>query len=303
MFFLTVDVNDLPPYSTEAILYVSTLAWFACWAWGPSRGRPFYLGAALVGLWLSVLQAVEQVFDAPFGIAAEVTTDIGDPDVFGTQQAAVDAPDPTTLGILSLLVGVGYLVVGRLLDRSGDHGAATPFTVATVPPLVTGVILLVEDLELAGTGVLTIVLGAALAFRGATVGRRFTTWVGCAAVALGAALFLGDLSDDPTVLGMLFVAAGIALVAAGHAVAAVLDEPDELAPGASVFVRPTRGPSGPETPPSAPGGGAQPPPGSRRAAQRPPPAPRGTRLPASCATHAPPELARAVACVARSSWT
>ncbi len=69
LFFLTVDVNDLPPYSTEAILYVSTLAWFACWAVGPGKGRPFYLGAALVGFFLSVLQVVEGVFDSPFGLS------------------------------------------------------------------------------------------------------------------------------------------------------------------------------------------------------------------------------------------
>ncbi len=269
MFFLTVDVDDLPPYSTEAILYVSTLAWFACWAVGPGKGRPFYLGAALVGFWLSVLQLVEQVFDAPFGIAEEVSADIGDTDVFdGAQQAAFDAPDPTTLGILSLLVGIGYLVIGRLLDKSGKHGTATPFAFTTPLALATGVVLLVEDLELAGTGLLTIVLGAALAFHGATVGRRFTTWVGCAAVALGAALFLGDMSDDPTVLGMLFIAAGIALVAGGYAVAAVLDEPDELEPGPSSFVRPERKVTAPAQPPAArPEAGrqptaGQPPPGS-----------------------------------------
>ncbi len=206
-------------------------------------------------------------------------------------QPTFDAPDPTTLGILSLLVGIGYLVIGRLLDRSDRHGTATPFTVVTLPALVTGVVLLFEDLELAGTGLLTIVLGAALAFHGATVGRRFTTWVGCGSIALGAALFLGDMSDDPTVLGMLFIAAGIALVAGGYAVAAVLDEPDELAPGASVFVRPERKVS----PPAAPSGWgpplAGPPPAGGttwgQPPQQPPPGPFGPP-PAAPPSFAPP---------------
>ena len=66
MFFLTFDQNGFPPYSTEGILYVSAGVWLASYFVGPSRGRPFFLGAGLIGLWLAVLQATENVFDAPF---------------------------------------------------------------------------------------------------------------------------------------------------------------------------------------------------------------------------------------------
>ena len=66
LFFLTVDTNELPPYSTEAILFVSTIAWLVTYAVGPGRGRPLFLGAGLIGLWASLLQLTEEVFDAPY---------------------------------------------------------------------------------------------------------------------------------------------------------------------------------------------------------------------------------------------
>ena len=58
--------------------------------------------------------------------------------------------------------------------------------------------------------------------------RRLTTWVGGAVTALGAAIFLADMTDDASIGGMLFLAGGIALVFVGHAIASAINEPDEM---------------------------------------------------------------------------
>ena len=135
-----------------------------------------------------------------------------------------------TIGLLSLALGVAFLLIGRGLDRRGHHGTATPFTFAAIPCLAVGVIGLADDLEAAGSGVLLALIGLGLAYNGATIWRRATTWIGGAAMALGLALFLGDMAgDSATTGGMLFIAGGIAMVFLGHLLASAIGEPDELA--------------------------------------------------------------------------
>lgn len=255
MFFLTWDRSGFPPYSTEGILIVSTLAWLGFYAVGPGRGRPFFLGAGLIGLWLTILQLSEQVFDAPFGFmtmmggSATARLDGGggyyEGDLGGSgfggsgfegspfggspfDRGSFQAPDITTLGLLSLGLGLVYLVACRGLDARGRHGIATPFAVATLPTLFAGTVFLADDLEQAGTGLLTLVIGAGLALHGAGGRRRATAWIGGALTALGLATFLADMTDDATIGGMLFMAGGIALVGAGHMIAMAFNEHDEM---------------------------------------------------------------------------
>lgn len=245
VFFVTFDQDGFPPYSTNGILIVSTVAWLGTYAVGPGRGRPLFLGAGLIGFWFTVLQVTENLFEAPFGIFglmgtsatrsfSETGTSISgdggsfDPGSTGLGGPSFEAPDPTTLGVLSLGLGLSYLLVCRWLDKEGHHGVATPFALATLPTLFAGTVFMADDLEQAGTGLLALLIGAGLAFHGATVGRRATAWVGGAATAIGAGVFLGDMTDDATIGGMLFMAAGIGLVGAGHAIAAALEEPDEM---------------------------------------------------------------------------
>jgi hypothetical protein len=225
LFFLTFDEGSLPPYSSDLILIGSTIVWVAAYAVGAGRGRPFFLGAGLLGAWASLLQVTEDAFDAPwnllsgwFAYAPEQAVSFGRPGV----------PDLTTMGVLSLLTGVAYLLLARRLDRRGQHGVATPFAVAALPILAAAILLLSNDLEQAGTGLLMVIIGLGLTVHGATTWRRATTWLGGGAVALGAAIFLGDMTDDGTIAGMLFLAAGIGIVAGGHALAAALREPDEM---------------------------------------------------------------------------
>lgn len=241
VFFLTFDQGGFPPYSTNGILIASTVAWLGAYAVGPGRGRPFFLGAGLLGFWLTILQLTEHVFEAPFGFLggfrSSSSTSFGDSTGAiggssfdsGTNGPSFHVPDPTTLGLISLGLGLAYLLACRRLDKRGHHGVATPFALATLPTLFAGTLFMADDLEQAGTGLLALVIGAALAWHGASVGRRVTAWLGGAATAIGAGVFLGDMTDDATVGGMLFMAAGIGLVAAGHGIALALGEPDEMA--------------------------------------------------------------------------
>lgn len=260
MFFVTFDMNSFPPYSTDAILIVSTVAWLAAYTVGPARGRPFFLSAGLIGFWFTLMQVIENVFEAPLGlfgmgmassesfstsggmIGGDGSFDSGSFDSGTFDSGSFDAPnpilpdgpsfdipDPTTLGLICLGLGVAYLLMSRWLDRGGHHGTATPFAVAALPTLFAGPIFLTDDLETAGTGLLLLLIGAALAYQGATAGRRATAWFGGAATAIGALVFISDMTEDATVGGMLLMAAGIALVAIGHVTALALSEPEEMA--------------------------------------------------------------------------
>ena len=236
MFFLTFHEGNLPPYSTEGILVVSTIAWLGAYVIGPARGRPFLLGAGLVGFWATILQLTEDLFDAPFNV---VTSFVGTSTDFTTSSdlsdgsfdsgPSFDPPDPTTIGILSLLLGVAFLLTARWLDTDRRHGVATPFTLVGIPALLVGVLSLADDLNPSGVGLLLLLIGCGLAYHGGSVGRRATTWIGGAFAAIGMAVFLTDMGgDDATVTGMLFLAGGISLVLAGHAVATTLGEADEM---------------------------------------------------------------------------
>jgi hypothetical protein len=276
LFFLTFDENGLPPYSTEGILIVSTVAWLGLYLVGPGRGRPLFLGAGLLGLWATVLQLTEELFDAPyllfglflgFGTVDSSFDDTGssfgdsgdfpvpiEPD-FGSgfgRDAPFHVPDLATIGILSLAFGLAYLLVSRRLDRRGLHGVATPFALATIPTLAIGTIAMTDDLEQVGTGLLMMGIGFGLAYHGATMGRRATTWIGGAATALGAAVLLADLADDGTLVGVLFLAAGVGLVVGGHALAQAIGEPDELEVMAPVVTARDHGGSPWAPPPDVP---------------------------------------------------
>ena len=265
MFFLTFDENSFPPYSTEGILIVSTVRVAGRLRRRPGRGRPFFLGAGLIGFWFTILQLTEKVFTAPFDLIGAFF--FGSSESFDSTGSQID---PTT----------GEIIVGGGdFDSGGDFGvaptsptrppsaccrsaSASPScssarwldkTAATAPPprspsppspaSFVGVVGLAPDLEAAGTGLLMVAIGLALAYHGATVWRRATTWIGGGVTALGLAIFLGDMAgDDATTGGMLFIAGGIGLVFAGHLIADAIDEPDEMLVtlGVAAVARPAR---------------------------------------------------------------
>lgn len=233
VFFVTFDADDVPPYSTESILYLSTMAWAAAYLVGPGRSRPFFLGAACIGLWLSVLQAIEEVFTFPFGVASFFLGVAVDDSVDGS--FAPDVPDPMTIGGISLAIGAAHLLLARWCDRHGYAGTATPLTVAALLALPIGVGFTADEFEAVGAGLLGVLVGFYVAAHGASVGRRATTWLGAAGVAWSLVAIVTDLVDDATPGGFVLMLLGAGVIAAAEALRRATNEPDELTAGPSPF--------------------------------------------------------------------
>ena len=231
--FLTA--SEAEPPSTEAILIVSTLAWAVTWALGPSRHRPFFLGAACVGAWLTLLELVEGAFSQPFTVSTFVSDDSGSFSPGPTEIPFETGPDWTTVGSISLVFGAVYLGAARILDRRGRAGAATPVAAASIAALVVGVVALAPDLEVIGTGLLLRLLGTVVSTLGALSGRRLSTWLGAAALAGGIGAIVGDVITGATAGGFVLALCGGVLLLVAYGVARGWDEPDELVPGPSRF--------------------------------------------------------------------
>jgi hypothetical protein len=290
-YFLTFDADGTPPWSAEAILALSALVWLVSYAMGPARGRPLLLGVGLVAVVLLAFQFIEEPFstgfettfvdESPFEQDEPLPGDEPFPgDGFISQG---DEPDPTTLGIISLVFGAAYLAAARLLDRRGFAGTATPLVVVSLAAIPAGIAFLGEDLEAAGAGAAAIVAGLVVAWLGARSGRRASTVIGAGGVALGIVLIIADAMEEssPTSIGIALLVAGGSVALGAQLLHMQTGESPQMAPGPSVFGRPGP-PAGMHTawqPPGRhrPGPWQQPVAGPPPQAQPPPPP--TTRLP------------------------
>ncbi|MCB0963845.1 MAG: hypothetical protein KDA98_11190, partial [Acidimicrobiales bacterium] len=200
------------------ILVLLAAVWLALYAFGPGRRYGAYLGGALLALWSIPmtwfsLSAVDDAFSAltglggfdPFG-----SSGLGDPLGSGLDDLA-STGDSTALklGITSLLFGCAYLAAAGWLDAAGDARRATPFFAVTPLVLLSALGYLQDDLGVWGTAVLGLGLGAASIWLGVRAGRRFTSWIGVAAVVGAVLSMVGDVFEDSA------VGAGIALAVIG----------------------------------------------------------------------------------------
>jgi hypothetical protein len=246
-YFLTFDADGAPPWSAEAILALSTVVWLVSYTMGPARGRPLLLGAGLVAIVLLAFQFLEEPFstgfettfvdESPFAPDEPFPGEEPFPgDEFTTQG---DEPDRTTLGIISLVFGVAYLVAARLLDQRGFAGTATPFVVVSLAAIPAGIAFLGEDLEAAGAGAAAIVAGLAVAWFGARSGRRASTVIGAGGVALGVVLIIADAMEDssPMSIGIALLVAGGSVALAAQLLHMQTGESPQMTPGPSVFGR------------------------------------------------------------------
>lgn len=241
--FTTFEAK-LPPFSPEAFLVLSTGGWLAAYLLGPGRGRPVFLGAALVGAWLSVVQLIEKPFDL-FGMGFLV---MGFADAEGFEDEAFGfggfhVPDLFVIGVLCLGIAVAYAAATRWCDSRGYRGIGTPFAVATIPALHLGLACLGDDLGATLTGLLFVAAGIALAHHGATLGRRATSWIGGLTVVSGVFVVVVDAVDSAATAGLLFMLIGLCTVWASQLVHTHTREPSDtqLTSG----VRPFRGPRRP----------------------------------------------------------
>jgi hypothetical protein len=331
MVFLTFDVDSSELVSLEAVLGGSALVWLIAYLVGPGAGRPVLLGVALAFGWLFAIQAVEDPFqsglepptlleegplpgvddpapleeddpfaDDPFAddeFDDEFGTDVGDD--FGSESSG--SGSATTVGIISVLFGAGYLVGARLLDRRGVPGPGVPLSFVGHVALPVGVVFLSEDLEAVGTGIAFIVIGALAIWSGALGSRRATTVIGAIEIFVGIILVIGEFMEDgsATSVGVTFFVVGTLIVLAAQLLHGQTGETPQLTPGPSQFpgspgprrsVTPYAGyPPGPYPPPGPYGPVGAPPtyPGPAPATAPPAPA-RPQPQPSPAAPQPPP---------------
>ncbi|MGH9210563.1 MAG: hypothetical protein ACRD2C_07745 [Acidimicrobiales bacterium] len=227
------------PFAIDAIVLLSVATWLITYTAVPiARGRSFYLAASTFLLWLYLLEKVEEdaaayILTLPFGsFFFPLFSTFGD--------EVIEPPDAGTIGGMSLVVGLGYYAAAVLLDRSDYRGVATPFSVAGFVATGLGIAHLGGDLEAAGTGVLLVIVSAAMAIYGATEGRRFTTWAWTGGVGLGVLLIAGDIFEETLAgFGVAAIVLGVGVILLAHVLTRRLGEPDEMTSGPSSF-RPQR---------------------------------------------------------------
>lgn len=262
-YFLTFDESDALPFSIEAILGLPALVWLVSYFVGPGRGRPLLLAAGLIFGWLFALQIVEDpanarsleppliedgTIGAPFEDEYGYDDEYNDFEAEETRYGSDGDPSWTTVGVISVVFGAGYLVATRLLDRRGHAGTATSFVVAGHIAVPVGLAYLADTLEVAGTGVAFVIAGGLIAWLGAVGGRRFTTIIGAVEMIFGLYLVVGDAMKESTATNIgvaLFVLGGV-IVGLAHLLHMITGETAQTVPGPSRFAgRPAPGSGGP----------------------------------------------------------
>jgi hypothetical protein len=238
LFFLTFDADGFPPFSVDAVLGVSSVAWLAAYLLGPGSGRVLFAGAALAGAWLFTLNLLEPIerltpfgFTPSYSSVSESVTMSSDGEIIGesSYDDPFSPPELTTIGGLSLAFGIAYAAAAFALSRRGYDGTATAFIAVGIAALFVGVQSLVPDLEQVGTGLLAVALGLGLAIIGSASNRRATAWIGAGGVGVGTIVLVQDAVNGQSTSSQsgTFLLAGLAVVFAGHLIGVALGEPAE----------------------------------------------------------------------------
>jgi len=289
--YLTYDKDSFDvPFSIEAVLGGAALLWLIAYVVGPGSGRPLLLGAALLFAWLFVIQVTEDPFTNGIGTPAVFQDDpfVSEEDTFSDDpfsdsdsdfesDFARDLADPTTIGIISVVFGAGFLVGARLLDRRKLYGVATPLVAVGHVALPAGIVFLSGDLEQIGTGLAFVLAGGLVIWSGALGARRATTIIGAVELIIGVGLALGKVMEDSsaTSFGSALFVIGTALVLGSQLLHHQTRETSPSTPGPSEFPGAARAPApvgGPYVPYGPYPGGPPP--------QGPPPPPQGPQPPA-----------------------
>ena len=235
----------------------------------------------------------------PDSIEADVEVDDSDDEV-GIDGSFSESIDPTQLlpnffgiraagtavGIVSLLLGAGYLAAAAVFDRRGLPATATPFQAAGIGIALVAISTLAGEFKDGGTGLLALALGGVLMWRGAESGRRLSAWLGVLVVLAGAGALVSAIGPDGTVEAFMLLLLGLGTVAAAYRLlpgdppdgdggSAALDGWTGAPPPADPFppVPPAAPTPAPPIPPFAPPGLAGPP--SGQPADPPPAWPAG----------------------------
>jgi len=232
--FLFLDINATLtngdfPINLDAVFLISIVVWLISYFGVPgAHGRALYLALAALAFpaYIGFKVAGEDTFRA---IASLFN---------GSDDASGGSSHVGTIAALGLVFGLVYYGIAWLLDRSGRHGVAIALLWPALATTASGLSAGSDDFGQVGTGVIMIVIGAAVACYAGRYGRRFTTWVGAGGAAAGVVLIVGklDLGSKYWLFGILLIVIGAAAALAGYAVSRGLGEqpdvPEDVTTGA-----------------------------------------------------------------------
>jgi hypothetical protein len=226
MEFATFDLSGGDPFNTDAIVWVSVIAYLASYLFvRGARGHSFYLALTLLQLWG---YAVGKAGPDTRAIGSSVVGGVSGG--FGGTSSAVPSVDNATIAAVSLVFAVAYFAIAFVLDRSGRHGVALPFVVVGIPAMLLGIGMLAPDTKQIGTGIILLLVGLALCWYGARYARRFTAWFWGLAAAGGVVTIATKAATTGVSLGITMIVLGVVFAAGGWLAAKSLREPDDMAP-------------------------------------------------------------------------
>jgi hypothetical protein len=227
MSLFTADPQAGAVGNGDAVFWVSIAAYVVSYLFVPgTRGHTLYIGLAALQLWsYAVVKAEPHLGDAATAR------------ILGGSRSIPGLVVPpsrvsfNTVGAISIVFGIVYLLLAWWCDRTGRHGPATPLALVGLVVSLVAIASFAPDAKQIGSGLLLIVIGLAVTLYGGRAERRFTTWTAALAAAFGAVLVVAKLleNSDGTASGFWLMVLGVVLVALGVLLRAALGEPDDMA--------------------------------------------------------------------------
>ena len=224
--FLSLDAGSSgSPINFDATFWASAVVWLVSYLFVPgARGRTFFVFLLSGGLVAYAL--------------IKNATNVGVDFIFSPTSLGPRFHGLGTIAAIGLVFGLGYYLLAFLFDHTGRHGPATGFVFPAFVATGVGLLAWSPTLHEAGTGIMTVALGAVVCWYGGRFGRRATCFAAAAAIAVGVLLVVEDASpNNSTAAGITFIVVGVLVVAAATALAAAAGERDDMDPEAIVRAR------------------------------------------------------------------
>ncbi|HET7489566.1 MAG TPA: hypothetical protein VFJ85_16685 [Acidimicrobiales bacterium] len=204
----TDDTLASPP-SLKVTGLLCALLFAGLYAVGPWRGHTFHFALVAVAVWVLAMS---------FGNLPVPSFDSGFDGLASLDHTV------TVAGTASLIVGIVYLGLGSWLHESGLAGMATPLVAIGDVAVPLGAAMLLRDQGDAVVGVGVMFAGAVVAAVGHFCGRRGSTWLGMALVAVTIPVIASKVVHTPAAEAGLVAVAGAVLVGLAVATSSVTVE-------------------------------------------------------------------------------
>ena len=196
-----------------------------------TRGRAIFLAGVLLlfASWVS-FEVAGSDSNSILPFQNEISGGTSGTGTFDSSQFVGESEDTTDeTAAAALLIGLGFLIVGAVLDRKQLEGAATPFIAVGAIETISGAVVLGGNQSLLVGGFFAVGAGAALGLVAARGDRRrATTWIGVLTVFGGLVAVLVDIAPNSAAgVGGIAFAFAVALGLLAWWLAPILGEPDD----------------------------------------------------------------------------